>query len=251
MAKLSQVSADDLQGWAQLLVNSHPPNGWEMVASSNFARVAHNKEKQIYYKEFLPRSPIEKVKALIKGSRGMRARKNSDALRHAGFNAPINMAWGSLPKGREYLITRAVHGEGVDKWIKVTLSNKFIANLKIRRQLLTELGIFIGRLHATGFIHGDLRTSNVLAHRGNYRFEFSLIDNERNRQQVPVSGKQVLRNLMQLNMHVSTDLSRTDRLRFFRAWHSQMRVLSPLEAKVISTSAYQWAVRRLRADGKW
>ena len=185
------------------------------MASSRFSRVAHNQEKQIYYNEFHPRSPAERVKALFKGSRGTRARKNSDALRNSGFDAPINMAWGTLSRGREYLITRAVHGEGVDKWVATILSNKSAANLKEKRKFLAELGIFIGRLHATGFVHGDLRASNILADRGAYRFEFSLIDNERNRQQTPASGKQILRNLIQLNMHVSVELSRADRLRFF------------------------------------
>ena len=108
----------------------------------------------------------------------------------------------------------------------------------------------IGRLHATGFIHGDLRTSNVLAHKGCDHFEFSFIDNERNTQHKPAPGKLLLKNLMQLNMHLPSELSRTDRMRFFESWHSQMRALSPLEAKLIAIKSYQWAMDRLRAKGK-
>ena len=80
-------------------------------------------------------------------------------------------------------------------------------------------------------------------------FHFTLIDNERNMQQQPPPGKMLLRNLMQLNMLLPADLSRADRMRFFRAWRRQMRDLSPLEAKILAAQAYQWAMRRLDAKG--
>lgn len=251
-AKISRelLNEGELHRCALLLSDQQLPDGWQVVASSGFAHVAHNSELQIFYKEFLPRSPVETIKALIKGSRATRARKQSEALLQAGFNAPLNLAWGQLPRAREYLFTRAVCGEGVSTWIKTTLSNKKASERDERRKFLRELGIFIGRLHATGFIHGDLRTSNVLAHRGIDRFEFSLIDNERNSQHKPVPGKLLLKNLMQLNMHTPGELSRSDRLRFFRSWHSQMRDLSPLEANLIARESYQWAMKRLRAKGK-
>jgi len=235
---------------ALLLADRELPDGWELVGSSAYARVAHNQEEQLYYKEFLPRSPVEKIKAVFKGSRGTRARKQSEALQISGFNAPTNLAWGKLPGAREYLFTRTVRGEGVDVWIRSILSGKGGAELGERRLFLRQLGIVIGRLHATGFIHGDLRTSNVLAYRWAGHFEFSLIDNERNMQQIPASGKRLLKNLMQLNMHLPDELSRSDRLRFFHAWHSQMKDLSVLEAKLIAARAYQWAMKRLAAKDK-
>lgn len=250
-ADINRVHTDesDLHQCALQLADQQLPDGWQIVASSRFARVAHNSETQIFYKEFLPRSPVETIKALIKGSRATRARKHSEALLTAGFNAPENLAWGQLTGAREYLFTRAVPGEGVSSWIKSWHSNREACRQE-QRKFLRELGIFIGRLHATGFIHGDLRTSNVLAHRGMDRFEFSLIDNERNVQYRPAPGKLLLKNLMQLNMHTQDELSRADRWRFFRAWHSQMRELSTLEAKLIANESYQWAMKRLRAKGK-
>ena len=247
---MNQVSTDWLHECALLLSDQQLPTGWEIVASSGFAHVAHNEELQVFYKEFLPRSPVEHLKALMKGSRATRARKNSEALRMAGFNAPRNLAWGTLSGTREYLFTGAVEGEGVSNWIRGTLANGTQLSPLERKTFLRQLGMFIGRLHATGFIHGDLRTSNVLAHRGCDHFEFSLIDNERNAQYKPAPGKLLLKNLMQLNMHLPSELSKTDRMRFFRSWHSQMRDLSPLEAKLIAIKSYQWAMSRLRAKGK-
>ena len=229
------------------LAEQRLPTGWELVNSSAYARVAFNPQRQLYYKEFLPRSPAESLKALARGSRATRARRNGDALLHAGIDAPVNVAWGKLPGGREYLFMTAAPGQGITQWLRETLLDRTAEQLLLRRQLLRALGTFIGRVHATGFIHGDLRPGNVLANLQGEHFRFSLIDNERNVQKKPPPGKMLLRNLMQLNMLLPTDISRSDRMRFFSAWRRQMRDLSPLEAKILGAEAYQWAMRRLRA----
>ena len=190
------------------------------------------------------------MKALVKGSRGRRARLKSDALLAAGVQAPENIAWGSLPGRSEYLFTRAVPGQGVTHWLREALAPRSGEELTQRRQLLRQLGHFIGRMHAAGFIHGDLRTSNVLAHWQDGDFRFTLIDNERTVRIQPPPGRALLRNLMQLNMLTHADLSPRDRMRFFAGWRQEMGELNNVEAKVLAKEAYQWAMRRLAAKGK-
>lgn len=204
----------------------------------------------IYYKEFLPRGPLEAFKAWFRGSRATRARRQNDALRAAGFAAPENLAWGRLGRGHDYLFSRAVPGTGVTAWLREKLVRREGEALQQRRTLLHSLGTFIGRLHAAGFIHGDLRTSNVLADYRGGAFHFALIDNERNLQRRPPPGRAVLRNLMQLNMLLPSDLSNRDRMRFFCAWREQQTDLSRAEAALLAREAYTWAMRRLRAKGK-
>ena len=221
-----------------------------MVGSSVNARVAAELQLGIYYKEFLPRGPMESVKAAFRGSRATRARQRNDELRQAGFEAPVNMAWGKLPGGREYLFSSAMRGQGVSWWLQSQLTRREGEQLQLRRKLLRSLGSFIGRMHASGFIHGDLRTSNVLAEYRDSEFHFALIDNERNAHHDPAPGRAVMRNLMQLNMLLPADLSNRDRMRFFCQWRRQMVDLSPAEAKLLAVKSYQWAMRRLRAKGK-
>lgn len=221
-----------------------------MVASSVNARVAVDKAGSVYYKEFLPRGPLESLKALFRGSRATRARQQNDALRDAGFPAPRNLAWGTLPGHREYLFSEAVPGRGVTWWLREELVQREGEALHLRRQLLKDLGCFIGRLHAAGHTHGDLRTSNVLAHLQHGHFHFALIDNERNVHGTPAEGRALLRNLMQLNMLWPSDLSNRDRMRFFVHWREQMPALSDVESKLLGREAYRWAMRRLRAKGK-
>jgi hypothetical protein len=234
---------------ARQLSKEQLPAGWDTVQSSAYARVAFNEEQQLYFKEFLPRSPLESVKALFRGSRCKRARVNGEVLRWYGIDAPVNILWGRLPGGSEYLFTAAASGQGVNRWLCVTLADRSKHSLHQRRELLQALGSFIGRVHATGFIHGDLRPGNVLASRQDGRFQFTLLDNERLLRKVPPPGRMLLRNLMQLNMLPHTDISVTDRMRFFCAWRRHMRDLSPVEAKILGAEAYRWAMRRLHDKG--
>lgn len=235
---------------AQALAEGELLDGWRLVDSSGFARVAHHPEQGVFYKLFLPRSPLERLKAILRGSRATRARRHNDELRYAGINAPLNVAWGQLPQNREYLISTAVPGAGVDHWLLRTLATTGTQQGRQRNALMQQLGVFIGRLHHSGFVHGDLRTGNVLAEVRGGRFQFALIDNERNSRHDMPPGKLLLKNLMQLNMHTPDELSRRERWRFFAAWRRQMRELSDTEARLLAQEAFQWAMRRLDAKGK-
>jgi tRNA A-37 threonylcarbamoyl transferase component Bud32 len=238
-----------LHAFAADLADSRAVAGWHELNCSDGAKVAHHGEQNIYFKCFLPRGPLERLKAWLRGSRATRARRNNIKLLQYGFEAPTDLAWGRLNGGREYLYSSAVAGAGVTQWLRETLTSRDPEQLKIRRKLLRELGRFVGRLHHSGFIHGDLRPNNVLAHRSDQRFSFALIDNERNSSHEQAPGKLLQKNLMQLNMLLSSDLTNSDRWRFYLAWRRQMPELSDLEARLLAVESYLWARRRLDAKG--
>jgi len=240
----------DLHKVAKALASGEQPEGWEIVNSSGATRVAYSHSLNLYYKEFLSRSPLENIKALVRGSRGTRARLNSDRLVAAGFPAPANVAWGPLPGGSEYLFTRGANGKGVSQWLKNSVGQDSRSALVQKRQLLSQLGSFIGHLHARGFIHGDLRASNIVAQASGNQFGFTLIDNERTTSHRSAPGKLILKNIMQLNMLLPADITITDRWRFFNAWSDAMGDYNALEARVLGLEAYRWAMRRLAAKGK-
>ncbi len=234
-----------MRQWALQLSDDYLPDGWERVKSSPFTRVAFNPKRQIYYKEFLRRSPAAKLKGQVKGSRATRARLNADTLLLMGIDAPHSVLWGKIPGRGEYLFTVAAPGERMDRWLCETVAGHDTEKLRLRRQLLHALGTFVGRVHATGFIHGDLRPENILAAVVQDGFRFTLMNNGRNTRRIPTPGRLLLRNLIQLNMLPLADLGRTDRMRFFRAWRRQMRDLSSVEAKILAVEAYRRALRRL------
>ena len=243
-------STEDLHRCARQLAAGELPPGWDIVPGSNGARVAVNNAAQVYYKEFRSRSPAQHVKAWLLGSRATRLRKHGNALLYAGIEAPASLAWGKLPGGREYLFTRAAAGQDVASWLKDALAGRSGETLALRRKLLEDLGVFIGRLHATGFVAGDLEATDVLADLREDRFQFTLINNENTIKMLPPSGRKLLMNLVQLNLLPPQILSRTDRMRFFTGWRRQMRELSPIEAKLLAAEAFHKAMRQMYESGK-
>jgi hypothetical protein len=241
---------EDLQGVALQLTAGELPPGWDIVKTSSACLVACNPSLQVYYKEFPLPSPFDRLTALLWGSRASRWRKHSDALKYAGIDAPDSLAWGKLPNGREYLFTRAAAGQDVATWLRKTLTERTGAALTSRRRLLEALGIFIGRLHATGFLPGDLEASDVLAEQIDDRFKFTLINNEHSVKKLPPPGRMLLKNLMELNLLPPSALTRTDRMRFFVAWRRQMRDLSPVESKVLAVEAYHQAMGLMYERGQ-
>ena len=131
-----------------------------------------------------------------------------------------------------------------------TLATRTGEALATRRKLLAALGIFVGRVHATGFVPGELKPGDVLADLLDDRFQFTLINNERTVKKMPPPGRMLLRNLMELNLLPPSALSRTDRMRFFVGWRRQLRELSPIEAKVVAAEAYHWAMRLMYERGQ-
>ncbi|MEM1111968.1 MAG: lipopolysaccharide kinase InaA family protein [Pseudomonadota bacterium] len=245
----AEQESQQLHRWAPDLAEARHVPGWREVDSSGTARVAFHPDHHLYFKAFMPRSPWERVKGWLRGTRAARARTHNEQLRKYGFETPRDIAWGRLTHGREYQYSTAVPGDGVTHWLRRELTGREPADLLMKRRLLRELGRFVGRLHHAGFVHGDLRPSNVLAQYSGERFNFALIDNERTSWHRQIPGKLLLKNLMQLNMLLSSDLTVTDRWRFFQAWRRQMPELSELEARVLAVEAYQWARRRLQAKG--
>lgn len=211
------------------------------MSSSSYSRVAVNTAAALYYKEFQTRSPWQSCRALVSGGRARRTQRNCAALLQAGFEAPIEVGTGSLPGGGEYRFTRALSGTPLNHWLLDAELTPAPEPRPHRHQLLAALGTFVGRLHNTGFIAGELEAGNILVAMPGERPGFALIDNEGNRHCSPAPGKQLLHNLVQLNRSLPSQLSRCDRYRVLQAWHRQMPELSPLEARILARAICQHA----------
>ena len=82
---------------------------------------------------------------------------------------------------------------------------------------MSRLGETIGKMHAAGIFHGDLRSGNVFVKKVDDEWEFFLLDNERTKKYNRIRNRLRLKNLVQINMF-KEGLSRTDRMRFFKAY---------------------------------
>ncbi|WP_339670064.1 lipopolysaccharide kinase InaA family protein [Dasania marina] len=193
------------------------PAGWQWVNASVFAKVAFNNgDVAVFYKQFLPRNRMEQPKAWLRGSRCQRAIQQLDVLKKNNFNSPEILCWGKLARGREFMVSRAVSGVGVGSCLASYFRavGKQPELLRAKRIIIKALGAEIGRMHKAGIVHGDLRPNNVLIELGTKAPRFHFIDNERNKVYRKIPNKLLIKNLVQIGMLASIDITKTDRVRF-------------------------------------
>ncbi|WP_208596275.1 lipopolysaccharide kinase InaA family protein [Desulfovermiculus halophilus] len=210
--------AQEIVKEVEAIVNSGMlPPGWKKVQSARTAVVARRQtpEGGVYCKVFLPRDRREGLKRLVRLGRGARAVKNEKMLYGAGFRVQEHLFWGRQGS-RDYIVSREIKGVKMVSW----LEGKGGAP-KRRREILKHLGEEVGKLHRTGFVHGDLRLSNILIREDAEKPVFYFLDNERthlHRRRIP--RREIVKNLRQINTDAVSRLSRTDRLRIFQAYHA-------------------------------
>lgn len=167
------------------------------------------------------------------GWRAPRAFRMGRALVRAGFGAPA-VVMAARRGGAGLLVTRDVGGEDVASALARRRDD-----LAAKRALLRRLGGEVGRLHAAGFVHGDLVPPNV--HVAGERLVF--LDNDRTRRSrllVWLGGR---RNLVQLGRFVVPGLTLADRTRVLAAYAAERR-LSPRVRRRLARWVVQKTVAR-------
>jgi tRNA A-37 threonylcarbamoyl transferase component Bud32 len=176
-----------------------------------------------YFKEFHDRGLKDKLIKFIGITRGKKAYKAGLMLLEKGFLTPAPVVLGFEKASgfcrRNFLITRAVPGEQAGKYVRKhfaqPLSSEMITQ---KRAMIAAAGHEIGRLHNKGISHGDLRLGNIVIDGQGPSARFFLLDNERTLCCRSLSARSRVKNLVQLNMALHPQLTKTDRLRFLDAY---------------------------------
>ena len=199
------------------------------VQSSDVSRVykftasLDDKERCFYFKQYLYRSTLDFIKHLVRPSRAKRAFKATLILEQNGFEAPVVVAMGerksSFLDRENFLLTVEVEdAKQIKQLIPENLENFTKKQLRDMRELIRTFGNTVGRMHAAGIFHGDLRLGNVLVKREKNGWHFFLIDNERTRKFRRLPPRLRLKNLVQANILISDCVTKTDRMRFFKSY---------------------------------
>jgi tRNA A-37 threonylcarbamoyl transferase component Bud32 len=227
------------------------------VVSSAFARVysfAFNGESY-FYKKYFFRNVFEPIKNFFRGDRAIRALKGDNLLIKNGFNAPKCMMVGK--KGRNiFKVSEAIKG---GKDLTGFVAEEFFEGMnrsktREKRSLCKLLGKQIGKLHAAGIIHGDLRWGNVMIVKSSVMpIQIWYLDNERTLGYSSIPPKMRIFNLVQMNMISSSVITSTDRMRFYTAYLAENPCLMSqkwdLAQKILQKTAIRFARKALRKKG--
>ena len=230
------------------LFNGDLPKEWEWVKSSSNTIVARRLKPFIaYYKEFLNRSPLERLKSVIRASRCDRARAQGEILRRKGFRSPEILCWGQHGS-RNFLVTEGVNATSLGHFIyKHWEPPRSKEQFHAKRELIKKFGEEIGRLHKEGICHGDLRLNNVLVQQTEMGICFYFIDNERNRCFKIIPARLIKKNLVQVNLVYPSYVTLQDRLRFFNAYSRTYPRFTFEEKRSLMKKVHQRTLRRLEA----
>jgi hypothetical protein len=199
------------------------------IPSSDHARVFKGslsllgRIHHVYLKQYLYRSPRDFVKHLFRRSRAMRSFRATLLLARNGLDAPRVIAVGECRRflfcTRCFVVTSSLEGaKPVYVWLGRDLPAADRHGRRRRRTFIRGLGGAVGRMHARGVCHGDLRPGNILADDAGDDWRFYLLDNERTRAYKHLPRRLRIKNLVQIGMFHLDRVGKTDRMRFFKAY---------------------------------
>jgi hypothetical protein len=176
------------------------------------------RDEDLFIKHFDPPTGWRRVKSWFRQARVARIVRITAALRSAGLSVPPVLLRGVHRESRrEVIVTARAEGEG-----PILALRELDGSIAAKRATLRALGREVGRLHRAGFIHGDLTPFNIrIVVDEPSRFAF--IDNERTRHGVVIARqRRRLRNLVQLGHFALPGITRSDRMRVFRAYETAL-----------------------------
>jgi len=228
---------------------------FEKMGSSDTAEVyrysikLQGDRELLYLKKYPHRSMADAVKHLFRPSRAKRAFRAGLMLRKNGFATPQIVAFLQKRAGflhsEDILITQAMmNASALPDVLRSDEVDGRPMTVKDRQAAIVDLGKVIGRMHANGICHGDLRWGNIFASRMASDWEFYLIDNERTQKYPILPSWLRLKNLVQLHIYKGS-LTQVDQMRFWRAYIKAARI-SPPRSKRIASAVFRRTIKRLK-----
>ncbi|MGD0551252.1 MAG: lipopolysaccharide kinase InaA family protein [Sedimentisphaerales bacterium] len=225
---------------------------------SEFSRVCkftipfEGADRDIYIKWFFHKSGLSSLESLIFGSLAKCAYKAEVALAQNGFDVPVTIAIGESSSGllcsKSFSVTLGI--ENTKRAVDIARQTREITTpeqLAGHRNLVRNFGRTIGKMHAKGIFHGDLRFGNVLLSPEGASWRFFFIDNVRTKKFILLPFWLRIKNLVQLNLSASDFLSRTDRMRFFTEYCARTGTGKKL-GKVLIKTVLRKTRRRLNKE---
>jgi heptose I phosphotransferase len=173
-------------------------------------------------------------------SRCLREARVLDALQREGIPAPRWLAVGEDGAGRAFVLVEGAPGVTLAAWLGGT------DDPAARRRMAERLGADLARVHAAGFVHGDLYAKHVLVGPGGRTF--CLLDWQRGRRAGRWATARRLRDLAALHATLPAHLAGARlRLACLRAYRRGLAVAgwpADVPARRVATEANRLLERR-------
>ncbi|MQX52701.1 lipopolysaccharide kinase InaA family protein [Alcanivorax sediminis] len=193
----------------QRLLSGH--DDWVSIKKNDRNTIAYHPELGVYFKSFYRNSVTERLKSIFSGGRAHRTLKGTRLLQAANCLAPDILATGRY-SNNDFIIMEALNGPPLLNTLESYLKDK--PDSQWRNDLFRELGFTIGKMHAQGVIHGDLRGNNVVIVPDHDCYRLAMIDNERTRKAFRFKREQ-RRNLKQIMLFGPHYITSSERDMFF------------------------------------
>jgi tRNA A-37 threonylcarbamoyl transferase component Bud32 len=197
----------------------------ELIKNGRFRTVyrVHLPRIDIYVKHCRPADWRAWLRECLRPAKALLEFRNLRAAAARRVPTVVALGWGTrhrfLP-GDSILITRAIpDAEPLGRYLMDKLPQLPALECTRKRQVLAKsLGRFLADLHRAGVVHPDLHPDNLLLSWSNEFPAVHLLDLHDVQTSEPCGKYASLRNLAMLNRWFALRASRTDRLRFWRAY---------------------------------
>lgn len=199
-------------------------------------------DRAIVVKEFRDRGATDRWKARMGHRRARASWRGSHGLVVRGFRTPAlyGLVETRSGTGSQYIVMEAMEPyERLDHYVLRVFGSAPTSRTQIfrKRAFIAAVADLYRDLVAARTYHGDLKATNVLVReRGSDAWDFALLDTDRVVFDRDVSLRRRVKNLAQLYASITTDISLSDRTRFYRhyardpiEWFHRKRVYRAIE----------------------
>lgn len=206
---------------ADLRIEDHIKSGRASVVKHGEHRTVYRiplSQVTVYWKHCRLSGPRAWWRDLLRGPKAKLEYDRLEELARRGIATVQPLAWGSYvaswPKG-SFLLTQSLdNAMPLDHY----LAEHPPVVMSARKQLTHALAGYISSLHSAGVSHPDFHPGNLLVREESGETRFFLIDVHDIRCASPLSARERLANLTLLNRWFRLRATRSDRLRFWRAY---------------------------------
>ena len=201
------------------------PSGLKKQSQEIVVSLFEDGGDQVCVKQFCYSKFSDRLKEHFRHSKGLKAWLGGNGLRVRGVSSvkPLALMEKKRRVGRteSFLIMEASHAE---EEMDCYLCRGF-DGMKEKRDFIKAFACWLTALHQKRIYHQDMKACNILISKNQQGWGFKLLDLEDVRLNKKVDEKKLFRNLLQLNTSIPHLVTRTDRLRFFRAYLKQHPIL--------------------------